>query len=86
MTNKVNKLLQSASMQLDIVVKLISNAKASLTTYRETGFSEAQTTAKSICEKINVEAVLKKKRLRNSKRHFRYDTPDEPVTGALRKP
>ena len=40
-TNIVNKLLQSASMQLDIAVNLISNAKASLTTYRDTGFSEA---------------------------------------------
>ncbi len=30
-TNKVNKLLQSSSMQLDIAVNLISNAKASLT-------------------------------------------------------
>lgn len=45
MTNTVNKLLQSASMQLDIAVNLISNAKASLTSYWETGFSEAQTTA-----------------------------------------
>ena len=44
MTNKVNKLLQSASMQLNIVLNLISNAKASLTSHRETGFSEAQTT------------------------------------------
>jgi hypothetical protein len=44
-------------MQLEITVNLIS--KASLTTYWETGFSEAQTTAKSICEEINMEAVLK---------------------------
>lgn len=84
MTNTVNKLLQSTSMQLDIAVNLISNAKASLTSYRETGFSEAQTTAKSICEEMNVEAVLKEKRLRNSKRHFSYEAPDEPVTDALK--
>ena len=84
MTNKVNKLLQSASMRLDIAVNLISNAKASLTTSRETGFSEAQTTAKSICEEMNVEAVLKEKRLRNSKMHFSYEAPDEPVTDALK--
>ena len=82
-TNTVNKLLQSASMQLDIAVQLISNAKASLTLYRDTGFSDAQTTARSICEEMNVEAVLKDKRLRTSKRHFSYEAPDEPVADAL---
>lgn len=83
-TNTVNKLLQSASMQLDIAVQLISNAKASLTQYRDTGFSDAQTTARSICEEMNVEAVLKDKRLRTSKKHFSYEAPDEPVADALR--
>ncbi|KAK0150731.1 repressor of the inhibitor of the protein kinase [Merluccius polli] len=83
-TNKVNKLLQSASMQLDVAVNLITNAKASLAAYRDTGFSEAQTTARSICDYMNVEAFLKEKRLRNSKRHFSYEAPDEPVTDALR--
>ncbi|KAL7379366.1 hypothetical protein ABVT39_026656 [Epinephelus coioides] len=83
-TNTVNKLLQSASMQLDIAVQLISNAKASLTLYRHTGFSDAQTTARSICDEMNVEAVLKDKRLRTSKRHFSYEAPDESVTDALR--
>ena len=66
MTNKVKKLVQSSSMQLDIAVNLISNAKASLTTYQETGCSEAQTTVKSICEEINVKAVLKEKKMKNS--------------------
>ena len=82
-TNTVNKLLQSASMQLVIAVQLISNAKGSLTLYRDTGFSDAQTTARSICEEMNVEAVLKDKRLRTSKRHFSYEAPDEPVADAL---
>ncbi len=81
MTNKVNKLIQSASVQRDTAVSLISNAKASLIAY--TGFSEAQTTAKSICNKMNVEADLKVKRLRNSKRHFSYEA-SEPVTDALK--
>eukprot|EP00064_Thunnus_orientalis_P001995 superscaffoldBa00000138_g2000 len=65
-------------------VNLISNAKASLTTYRETRFSEAQTTSKSISEEMNMDAVLKEKRLRNSKRHFSYEAPDETVTDALK--
>lgn len=84
MTNTVNKLLQSASMQLEIAVNLISNPKVSLTTYRETGFCEALTTAKSICEEMNVKAVQKEKRLRNCKRHFSYEAPYELVTDALR--
>ncbi|GAA6098845.1 uncharacterized protein LOC113098882, partial [Tachysurus ichikawai] len=46
--------------------------------------SKDSTKAKSICEEINVEAVLKEKRLRNSKRHFSYEAPDEPVTDALK--
>lgn len=33
---------------------------------------------------MNVEAVLKEKRLRNSMRHFSYEAPDEPVTDALK--
>ncbi|XP_056466856.1 uncharacterized protein LOC130405715 [Gadus chalcogrammus] len=44
---------------------------------------DAQTTARSICEEMNVEAVLKDKRLRTSKRHFSYEAPDEPVADAL---
>lgn len=83
-TNTVNKLLQSASMQLDIAVQLISTAKASLTLYRDTGFSDAQTTAQSICEEMNVEPVLKEKRLRTTKKHFSYESSDEPVVDALR--
>ena len=40
-TNQVNKLLQSSSMQLDIAARLIETAKASLAKYRQSGFSEA---------------------------------------------
>lgn len=36
--NHVSKLLQSATMQLDVAVDLLMKAKASLTTYRDTGF------------------------------------------------
>lgn len=61
-TNTVNKLLQSASMQIDVAVNLISHAKTSLTAYRQSGFLKAKKTAATICEKINIEAVLKAKR------------------------
>ncbi|KAI2646977.1 Zinc finger MYM-type protein 1 [Labeo rohita] len=34
---------------------------------------------------MNVEAELKQKRLRTTKRHFGYESPDEPIQDALRK-
>ena len=46
--------------------------------------SDAQTAAKCICEKMNVEAVLKEKRLRTTKRHFSHEAPDEPIVNALK--
>ena len=69
-TNTVNKLLQSASMQLDIAVQLISNAKGSLTLYKDTGFSDAQTTARSICEEMNVEACFEGQEAENQQEAF----------------
>ncbi len=42
-------------------------------------------TAKDICEEINVEAVLKQKRLRSTKHHFSFESHDEPFSDALRK-
>ncbi len=41
--------------------------------------------AKAICEEINVMAVLKQKRLKSTKRHFSYESHDEPFSDALRK-
>ncbi|XP_059182372.1 uncharacterized protein LOC131961119 [Centropristis striata] len=81
----VSKLMQSPSMQLDVAVDLLKKTKDSLTSYRNTGFSDAQTTAKEMCEEMNVEAELKQKRLRATKRHFGYESPDEPIQDALKK-
>ncbi len=41
--------------------------------------------AKDICEEINVEAVLKQKRLRSTKHHFSFESHDEPFSDALMK-
>ncbi|KAJ3590260.1 hypothetical protein NHX12_008214 [Muraenolepis orangiensis] len=82
--NQVNKLLQSASMQLDVAVDVIATAKTSLTQYRASGFAAAQTTAKDLCEEMNIEAVLVQKRLCNTKRQFTYEAADEPLADALR--
>lgn len=65
--NQVNKLLQSTSMQLDVAVDLISKPKTSLTAYRDAG---ALSTAKEMCEQMNVEPLLKQKRLRNTEAFF----------------
>ncbi|KAJ8385496.1 hypothetical protein AAFF_G00185920 [Aldrovandia affinis] len=79
----VSKLMQSASMQLDVAVDLLKKTEASLVSYRGTGFASAQTSAKDICEEMNVEAVLKQKR--TTKRQFSYESPDEQVSDALKK-
>ncbi|CAK6983642.1 Uncharacterized protein FKW44_014134%2C partial, partial [Scomber scombrus] len=50
-----------------------------------TGFSDAQTTTKKMCDEMNVKAELKQKLLRTTKRHFGYESPDEPIQDALRK-
>lgn len=81
--NHVSKLLQSATMQLDVVP--LMKAKASLTTYRDTGFAAAQAIAKDICEEMNVEAVLKEKRLRSTRKHFACEAPDEPIGDAMKR-
>ncbi|XP_039475230.1 uncharacterized protein LOC120442587 [Oreochromis aureus] len=71
--------------KLDVAVDLLKKTKDSLTSYRNTGFSDAQTTAKEMCEEMNVEAELKQKRLRTTKRHFGYESPDQPIQDALKK-
>ncbi|KAK0144203.1 Zinc finger MYM-type protein 1 [Merluccius polli] len=79
----VSKLLQR--MQMDVAVNLLRKTEASLISYRDTGFASAQVSAKEICEKMNVEAVLKQKRLRTTKRQFSYEAPDQEMSDALRK-
>lgn len=81
----VSKLMQSPSMQLDVAVDLLKKTRDSLDSYRSTGFTSAQTTAQEMCDEMNVEAVLKQKRLRTTKRQFGYETPDEPIGDALQK-
>ncbi|KAJ3610040.1 hypothetical protein NHX12_022134 [Muraenolepis orangiensis] len=65
---KVSKLMQSASMQLDVVVDLLGKTKTFLTDYRHTGFASAQILAREMCEDMSVDAVLKEKRLRSTRR------------------
>ena len=81
----VSKLLQSETMQMDVAVDLLRKTEASLVSYRDTGFASAQVSAKEMCEEMNVEAVLKQKRLRTTKRQFSYEAPDEDVSDAIKK-
>lgn len=79
------KLLQSVNMQLDVAVSLVQKSKDDLLTYRTTGFSDAQVSAKEICEQMNAKPVLKEKRLRSTKRYFAYEAPDEPIGNAMKR-
>ncbi|KAM3833954.1 zinc finger MYM-type protein 1-like [Diretmus argenteus] len=81
----VSKLMQSPKMQVDVTVNLLRKTQRELQDYRATGFVGAQTSAKELCESMNVEAVLKQRRLRSIKRQFSYETPDEPLDDAMRK-
>ncbi|KAF0024964.1 hypothetical protein F2P81_021845 [Scophthalmus maximus] len=63
----VSKVLPSPAMRLNMAVDLLKKTRDSLACYRNTGFSDAQTTAKEMCDKKNVEAVLKQQQLRNTK-------------------
>ncbi|XP_077052859.1 zinc finger MYM-type protein 1-like [Siphateles boraxobius] len=80
-----SKLMQSPNMHVDLAVSLLKKTERDLQNYRATGFVTAQMVAKEICEDMNVEAVLKQKRLRSTKRHFSYESHDEPFSDALRK-
>lgn len=82
--NYASKLLQSATMQLDVAIDLMK-VKTSLRRYRDNGFAAAQASAKDICDEMNVEAVLKEKRLRSTKKHFAYEAPDEPIRDATKR-
>ncbi|XP_060795468.1 zinc finger MYM-type protein 1-like [Neoarius graeffei] len=84
-TQHVSKLMQSPNMQVDLAVSLLKKAEQSLQSYRASGFVAAQIAAKDICEAMNVEAVLKQKRLRTTKRHFSYESHDEPFSDVLKK-
>lgn len=54
--------MRSSAIQLDVTVDLQKNSRDSLVSYRNTGFSDVQITAKEICVEMNVEAELKQKR------------------------
>ena len=79
----VSKLLQSQTMQVDVAVSLLKKTQQALESYRATGFVASQTSAKAMCEEMNVDAVLVQKRLKSTKRHFSYESPDEPLKDAL---
>lgn len=80
----VCKLLQSPSMQMYVAAELLKKTEASLVRCRATGFVSAQVSAKDICKKINVEAVLKQKRLKINRQFF-CESSDEEVSGSPKK-
>ncbi len=61
--------MQPQNMHVDLAVSLLKKTERGLQSYTASGFVTAQMAAKK-CEEINVEAVLKQKMLRSTKRHF----------------
>ncbi|CAB4062157.1 unnamed protein product [Lepeophtheirus salmonis] len=72
-------------MQLGVAVNLLKKIKHFLTSYRKTGFAASQISTKQMCEERNVEPEFKQKRLRTTKRHFGFESPDKLVQDTLRK-
>lgn len=73
-------------MHVDLVWNLLKKTEQGLQSYRASGFVTTQMAAKDMTrEEMNVEAVLKQKRLRSTKRHFSYESHDEPFSDALKK-
>lgn len=78
-----SKLLQSTNMQLDVAVNLVKKNKGELISYRKTGFCDAQTSAKEICDRMKTE--VEEKRLSSTKRHFAYEAADEQIVDAMKR-
>ncbi|KAG7162733.1 hypothetical protein Hamer_G029903 [Homarus americanus] len=57
----VSKLMQSTTIQLGVAVDLLKKTRDDIVSYRNTGFADALTIAKEICEAMSVDTVLKQK-------------------------
>ncbi|XP_042240910.1 uncharacterized protein LOC121878653 [Homarus americanus] len=77
--------MQSSTIQLGVAVDLLKKTRDDIVSYRNTGFADALTIAKEICEAMSVDTVLKQKRLRTKKCHFSYECADEPVSDVLKR-
>lgn len=83
--NYASKLLQSVTMQLDVAIDLPTMAETSLRRCRGNGSAAAQASSRDKGDEMNVEAVLKEKRLRSTKKQFSYEAPDEPIRDAMKR-
>lgn len=73
------KFMQNQNMQMDIAESLVRATITFLTTYRETGFTEAIEVASKIANKLNVPCGFKLQRLKRKKRLFDYESGDEVI-------
>ncbi|KAG7176215.1 hypothetical protein Hamer_G031176, partial [Homarus americanus] len=53
--------MQSTTIQLGVAVDLLKKTRDDIVSYRNTGFADALTIAKEICEAMSVDTVLKQK-------------------------
>lgn len=56
--NRVSKLLQSPKMSIDVLKRETDNVKHFLQEYRDGGLSSAQTDAKEIAEKMQIDMTF----------------------------
>lgn len=85
--NRVSKLLQSPKMSIDVLKRETDNVKHFLQEYRDGGLSSAQTDAKEIAEKMQIDMTFPVAQQRKTTRMFLYEgkeeaqfTPEEQFT------
>jgi hypothetical protein len=78
----VSKVMQSTTLHLGSALTLLNNTRAFLVKYRDTGFKEAQVTAKELAEALGVEPKFSHpsiKRISRKKRQHDYEGIDDPI-------
>lgn len=68
--NIVRKKLQSEDMLIDVAMDLVKDLIGFFEEYRETGFTQAMTSAKEIAAKMEIEPVFPQRRQIRRKKHF----------------
>ena len=78
--NRVSKILQSPSVSIETLRREVMAVSGYLEEFREHGFKSAQTDAREMAEKMEVEMSWPVVRQRKRKRQFDYEGRDEDVS------
>ncbi|CAL1677333.1 unnamed protein product [Lasius platythorax] len=77
--NRVSKLLQQKSMQMNVAISLLDALLNRLSTFRTTGYDESVRIAKNIAAENNIIPYFPQKRIAVTTRQFDYECADEVI-------